>query len=101
MSKDAIRSRWYEIIRSPIVTEKATRLSEHGQIVFRVANDATKKEIKAAIEGLFDVKVTAVNTVRVKGKEKRFRGRLGQRSDYKKAMVSLAKGQTIDVMTGV
>jgi large subunit ribosomal protein L23 len=101
MSKDAIRSRWYEIIRSPVITEKATRQSEHGQVSFRVAADATKPEIKAAVEGLFNVKVTAVNTIRVKGKTKRFRGRPGQRPDYKKAVVSLAEGQTIDVMTGV
>ncbi len=101
MSKDATRSRWYEVIRGPIITEKATRLSEHGQVAFRVAPDATKPEIKAAVEGLFDVKVKAVNTIRVKGKLKRLRGRLGRRSDYKKALVSLAEGQTIDVMTGV
>lgn len=101
MSKETTRSRWYEVIRGPIITEKATRMNENGQIAFRVASDATKPEIKAAVEGLFKVKVTAVNTINVKGKVKRFRGREGQRSDYKKAVVSLAEGQTIDVMTGV
>ena len=101
MSKETTRSVWYEIIRGPIITEKATRMNENGQIAFRVASNATKPEIKAAIEGLFKVKVTAVNTSNVKGKVKRFRGREGQRSDYKKAIVSLAEGQTIDVMTGV
>jgi large subunit ribosomal protein L23 len=95
------RERMYDIILSPVITEKATRMSEHNQIVFRVANDATKPEIKAAVEGVFGVKVTAVNTVTVKGKKKIFRGRPGQRSDYKKAMVTLAEGQSIDVTTGV
>jgi large subunit ribosomal protein L23 len=101
MSKDATRSRWYEIIRSPIVTEKATSMAEHGQVAFRVASDATKSEIKAAVEGLFNVKVMAVNTLHTKDKVKRFRGRAGRRPGYKKALVSLAEGQSIDVMTGV
>ena len=74
--------------------------SEHNQVIFRVPLDATKPEIKAAVEGLFKVKVTAVNTLRVKGKIKRFRGRPGQRSDIKKAIVTLAEGQRIDVTTG-
>ena len=90
-----------ELLRSPIITEKSTMASEHNQITFRVPLDATKPEIKAAVEKLFDVKVTAVNTIRQKGKTKRFRGRVGKRSDYKKAMVSLAEGQSIDVTTGV
>ena len=76
-------------------------MSEHGQIAFRVATDATKPEIKAAVEGLFNVKVTAVNTLHTKGKVKRVRGRAGRRPGYKKAVVSLAEGQSIDVMTGV
>ncbi|MGD9535983.1 MAG: 50S ribosomal protein L23 [Alphaproteobacteria bacterium] len=101
MSKDATRSRWYEIIRSPIVTEKATGMADHNQVAFRVAADATKPEIKAAVEGLFGVKVTAVNTLIAKGKIKSFRGRKGYRPGYKKAVVSIAEGQTIDVMTGV
>ena len=95
------RDRMYEIVRSPIITEKSTNGSEHGQVTFKVALDATKPEIKRAIEGLFNVKVKAVNTIRVEGKTKLFRGRRGQRSDYKKAVVSLAEGQRIDVTTGL
>lgn len=95
------KDRMYDIILSPLVTEKTTRLSEHNQVAFRVLPSATKPEIKAAVEGLFNVKVTAVNTAIVKGKTKMFRGRPGQRSDWKKAMVTLASGQTIDVTTGV
>jgi large subunit ribosomal protein L23 len=91
----------YAIVRRPIITEKATLGSEHNQVTFRVALDASKPEIKKAIEALFKVKVTAVNTLRVKGKSKRFRGRLGKRSDYKKAIVTLAEGHSIDVATGV
>ncbi len=94
------RERMYELVRAPVITEKATRGSEHNQVTFRVPLDASKPEIKAAIEGLFKVKVEAVNTVRVRGKAKRWRGQPGQRSDYKKAIVSLAEGQTIDVTTG-
>ena len=94
-------SRAYAVVRRPVITEKATLGSQHNQVTFRVARDATKPEIKRAVESLFKVKVTAVNTVRVKGKKKRFRGRLGTRSDYKKAIVTLAEGQSIDVTTGV
>ncbi len=102
MSKVTIsKERMYNIILSPVITEKATMGSEHGQVTFKVTLDATKPEIKAAVEGLFNVKVTAVNTVVQKGKIKRFRGRVGQRSDFKKAMVTLADGQTIDVTTGI
>lgn len=90
-----------ELLRLPVITEKSTMASEHNQVTFRVPLDATKPEIKAAVEKLFDVKVTAVNTIRQKGKVKRFRGRIGKRPDYKKAMVSLAEGQSIDVTTGV
>ena len=86
---------------SPVVTEKSTRVSEHNQVVFKVANDATKPQIKAAVEGLFGVKVTAVNTLIHKGKVKRFKGRVGFRSDVKKAIVTLAEGQSIDVTTGI
>ncbi len=93
--------RLFEILRAPVITEKATLASEHNQVVFRVPLDATKTEIKAAVEGLFKVKVEAVNTIRVKGKVKRFRGRLGKRNDFKKAMVRLAEGQSIDVTTGL
>ncbi len=91
----------YGVILSPVITEKATRVSEHNQVVFRVRQDASKPEIKAAVEGLFSVKVTAVNTLRVKGKEKRFKNTIGVRSDWKKAMVTLAEGQSIDVTTGI
>ncbi len=91
----------YSIIRAPVITEKATRGSEHNQVTFRVALEATKPEIKAAIEGLFGVKVRAVNTLRTEGKKKLSRGTRGQRSDYKKAIITLAPGQTIDVTTGV
>jgi large subunit ribosomal protein L23 len=91
----------YDVILSPVITEKATMISEHNQVAFKVAITATKTSIKAAVEQLFNVKVTAVNTLVVKGKTKRFRGRMGQRSDYKKAMVTLAEGHSIDVTTGV
>jgi large subunit ribosomal protein L23 len=91
----------YAIVRSPVITEKATQMSAHRQVAFRVPLSATKPEIKAAIEGLFKVKVMAVNTLRQEGKIKVFRGRAGRRSDFKKAMVTLAEGQTIDVTTGV
>ena len=93
--------RHYDTILSPIITETATLLSEHNKVVFRVADDASKDEIAAAIEALFNVKVTKVNTLNVKGKTKRFRGRLGRRSDVKKAIVTLADGQSIDVTTGL
>jgi large subunit ribosomal protein L23 len=91
----------YDLIRSPLITEKATAASEHNQIIFRVPLTATKREVKAAVEGLFNVQVTAVNTIRVMGKLKRFRGRLGRRSDLKKAIVTLGEGQRIDVTTGI
>ena len=91
----------YDIIRSPVVTEKSTLASEHGQIVFDVAVDATKSDIKAAVEGLFSVKVKAVNTLVRKGKVKRFRNVMGVRNDTKKAIVTLVDGQSIDISTGV
>jgi large subunit ribosomal protein L23 len=91
----------YQIIRGPVVTEKATAMSERNQVVFRVDLGATKPEIKAAVEGLFGVKVVAVNTLITKGKVKRFRNREGRRSDVKKAYVRLAAGQTIDLSTGL
>jgi large subunit ribosomal protein L23 len=95
------RQQMYDIIRGPVITEKATIVSEHRQVVFRVPLTATKRQVKAAVEGLFNVSVTAVNTIRVMGKVKRFRGRLGQRSDYKKAVVTLREGERIDVTTGI
>jgi len=91
----------YDIVLGPVITEKATRLSEHNQYAFRVALDSSKPQIRKAIEGLFGVKVTAVNTVRVKGKTKRFRGALGRRSDFKKAIVTLVEGQSIDWAAGL
>jgi len=95
------QERIYDILLGPVVTEKSTMGSEFNQVTFRVALDATKPEIKEAVESLFNVKVTNVNTNRTNGKVKRFRGRVGKRSDYKKAMVTLQDGQTIDVTTGI
>lgn len=97
----SIDPRLYDVIVAPVITEKATLLSEENKVVFRVAMTATKPQIKMAVERLFDVKVTAVNTLIRKGKEKRFRGRVGHQSDVKKAIVTLAEGQTIDVTTGL
>lgn len=102
MSKLVIsKERMYDVVRAPVITEKATMGSEFRQVTFKVPLDATKPEIKAAVEGIFNVKVTAVNTLITKGKVKRFRGRPGVRSDVKKAVVTLAEGHTIDVTTGV
>ncbi|WP_206020906.1 50S ribosomal protein L23 [Roseococcus sp. SYP-B2431] len=95
------KERMYQCILSPLVTEKATLMSELGQYAFRVAIDASKPEIKQAVEGLFGVQVLAVNTLLVKGKTKRFKGRPGKRSDWKKAMVRLVEGQSIDLTTGL
>ena len=95
------RQEMYDTILSPLITEKATNASEHNQVIFRVPLTATKREVKAAIEGLFNVKVEAVNTIRVMGKLKRVRGRPGRRSDYKKAVVTLREGERIDLTTGI
>jgi large subunit ribosomal protein L23 len=95
------REQMYDLVRAPVITEKSTMGSEHNQVTFRVPLTANKRELKAAVEGLFNVKVKAVNTIRVKGKTKRFRGTPGQRSDYKKAIITLAEGSKIDVTTGV
>ncbi|WP_294615056.1 50S ribosomal protein L23 [Roseovarius sp.] len=91
----------YDVIRKPIITEKATMASENGAVVFEVAIDANKPQIKEAVEALFGVKVKAVNTTITKGKQKRFRGQLGRRNDVKKAYVTLVEGNTIDVTTGL
>ena len=99
--KQLSREAMYEIIRNPVITEKATALTEKGQFVFRVAIDASKPEIKSAVEALFGVTVVGVNTLVQKGKTKRFRGRPGKRSDVKKAFVTLAAGQSIDFSTGL
>lgn len=93
--------RLYDVILSPVITERATALSEHNKVVFKVANTATKPQIKEAVEKLFDVKVTAVNTLVRKGKVKRFKGTVGKQSDVKKAIVTLAEGHSIDVTTGL
>jgi len=95
------KERMYEIIRSPIITEKATLISEHNQVTFKVPLWATKPEIKVAVEDLFEVKVKAVNTIVQKGKVKRFRGHLGRRSNFKKAIITLVDGDSIDITTGV
>ncbi len=87
----------YDVIRAPIVTEKSTMVSENNQVMFKVAMTATKPDIKEAVERLFNVKVLAVNTLIRKGKVKRFRGVKGQQSDFKKAVVTLEEGQTIDI----
>jgi large subunit ribosomal protein L23 len=94
-------ARHYDTILAPLITEKATLLSEQNKVVFRVAIDATKEDIAAAVEELFKVKVTKVNTLIQKGKTKRFRGRPGRRSDVKKAIVTLQEGQSIDITTGL
>ena len=96
-----IDPRHYDIITAPLITEKSTMGSEFGQVTFRVPLTATKPEIKAAVEALFKVDVKAVNTLISKGKTKRFKGLPGRRSDVKKAIVTLAAGQSIDVTTGV
>ena len=93
--------RMYDIIRSPIITEKTSIAAENNQVAFQVPMDASKPEIRQAVEKLFDVKVTGVNTMVQKGKTKRFRGIQGKRADVKKALVTLAEGQSIDVTTGI
>ncbi|RYE66857.1 MAG: 50S ribosomal protein L23 [Rhizobiaceae bacterium] len=99
--KAAIDNRHYDVIVAPHITEKATMMSEHNAVVFKVAGDATKPEIKAAVEALFSVKVTGVNTLNVKGKTKKWKGKPYTRSDMKKAIVTLADGDQIDVTAGV
>ena len=93
--------RKYDVILAPWVTEKSTEGSERNQFTFKVARDATKIEIKSGIEELFGVSVTKVNTINMRGKVKRFRGRLGKRAAYKKAIVPIAEGQSIDITKGV
>lgn len=93
--------RLYDVIVSPVITEKSTVASEHNQVVFKVARDANKKDIKEAVERLFEVKVKAVNTLVRKGKIKGFRGRMGRQSDFKRAIVTLEEGHSVDVTTGL
>jgi large subunit ribosomal protein L23 len=99
--KGAIDIRHYDVVLAPHITEKSTLLSEHNAVVFKVAEKATKPEIKAAVEALFGVTVTGVNTIVAKGKTKRWKGEAYKRSDSKKAIVTLADGQSIDVTTGI
>ena len=101
MAKEGIDTRHYDVIVAPHITEKTTLLSEHNAVVFKVADKATKPEIKAAVEALFDVKVTKVNTLNQDGKTKRWKGKPYKRSDFKKAIVTLAEGQSIDVTSGI
>ena len=101
MAKDSIDTRHYDVLVAPHITEKSTLLSEQNAVVFKVASDATKPQIKAAVEALFGVKVTAVNTLTQKGKTKRWKGKPYRRSDVKKAVVTLAAGQSIDVTSGI
>ena len=100
MAKAAIDTRHYDVIVAPHITEKATLASEHNAVVFKVVESATKPQIKAAVEALFDVKVVSVNTLTQKGKTKRWKGRPYKRSDVKKAIVRLAEGQSIDITEG-
>ena len=93
--------RHYDVILSPVITEKATNASEHNKVIFKVAMDATKPQIKEAVEKLFDVKVKSVNTLRRRGKWKIFKGRVGRHSDSKRAIVTLEVGQRVDVTTGL
>jgi large subunit ribosomal protein L23 len=97
----SIDTRHYDVIVAPHITEKSTLLSEYNAVVFKVADSATKPEIKAAVEALFDVKVVGVNTLTQKGKTKRWKGKPYRRSDVKKAVVTLAEGQSIDVTSGI
>ena len=101
MAKKQIDARHYDVIVAPHITEKATMLSEHNAVVFKVAGTATKPQIKEAIEALYDVKVVGVNTLTQKGKTKRLKGKPYRRSDVKKAVVRLADGQSIDVTSGI
>ena len=99
--KSAVDARHYDVIVAPHITEKATLLSENNAVVFKVVNTASKPQIKEAIEALYDVKVTGVNTIVQKGKSKRWKGKPYKRSDIKKAVVTLAEGQMIDITEGV
>jgi large subunit ribosomal protein L23 len=97
----AVENRHYDVVLAPHITEKSTMLSENNAVVFKVASGASKPEIKAAVEALFNVKVTGVNTLVTKGKSKRWKGKPYQRSDSKKAIVTLAEGNSIDITSGI
>lgn len=94
-------ARHYDVILAPHITEKATLLSEHNAVVFKVADTATKPQIREAVEAIYDKKVVGVNVINVKGKTKRWKGKAYQRSDLKKAIVTLADGESIDITTGI
>lgn len=96
-----LKEAFYDVISRPVITEKATAASEHNKVIFRVRTDVTKAQVKEAVEGLFKVEVTGVNTINVQGKTKAFRGRNGKRIDFKKAIVTLKAGQSIDLSSGV
>lgn len=96
-----VKPHHYDVLRRPLITEKSTLVAEQNKIVFEVALDADKGQIKDAVEALFKVNVTKVNTILQKGKNKRFRGYAGRRSDIKKAIVTLAEGQSVDITTGL
>ncbi len=99
--KADIKAYQYDVVQAPVITEKSTMASEQGKVVFRVKPEATKSQVKEAVQALFNVEVTGVNTILVKGKRKLFRGQKGQRSNYKKAIVTLKEGQAIDFAAGV
>ena len=99
--KDSIDARHYDVILAPHITEKSTMASENNAVVFKVANDATKPQIKEAVEAIYDKKVASVNTIVTKGKTKRWRGKPYKRSDFKKAVVTLADGEMIDITSGI
>ena len=99
--KQTVDARHYDVVLAPHITEKSTLASEHNAVVFKVANDATKPQIKEAIEAIFDVNVTGVNTINVKGKTKRWKGKPYKRNDLKKAVVTLKDGDSIDVTSGI
>lgn len=99
--KQEVEARHYDVVLAPHITEKATLASEHNAVVFKVANDATKPQIKEAIEAIFGVSVTGVNTINVKGKTKRWKGKAYKRNDLKKAVVTLKDGDSIDVTSGI
>jgi len=99
--KSEVDARHYDVIVAPHITEKGTLLSEHNAVVFKVANDATKPQIKEAVEALFNVKVNGVNTIVQKGKTKRWKGKPYKRTDVKKAVVTLAEGHSIDITSGI
>lgn len=96
-----VKEAFYDVIARPVITEKATALSEHNKVIFRVRPDVTKLQVKQAVEAIFKVKVTGVNSINVQGKVRAFRGRPGKRQDFKKAVVTLEKGQSIDLAAGI